>query len=72
MASSTSNGHSALIKTLSLAEMQADRNMNAALLKDKDPVSSKTLTVLYGSEHVFGGLPQKGFKLSVEPDADDC
>ena len=74
-----------IAKAFQLAEMQADRNMNA-----NKPRRSYRTTVsagmdrkrrdtyeyqkeLYGSLHdmFLDAIPQKGFKLSVEPDADD-
>ena len=75
-----------IAKAFQLAEMQADRNMNAS----KQPRRSYRTTVSAGMDRkrqdtfeyqkeLYGGLhdmfldaiPQKGFKLSVEPDADE-
>ena len=68
-----------------LAEMQADRNMNAnkprrsyrttvsAGMDRKRKDTYEYQKELYGSLHdmFLDAIPQKGFKLSVEPDADE-
>ena len=75
-----------IAKAFQLAEMQADRNMNAnkprrsyrttvsAGMDRKRKDTYEYQKELYGSLHdmFLDAIPQKGFKLSVEPDADDC
>ena len=72
-------------KAFQLAEMQADRNMNAnkprrcyrttvsAGMDRKRKDTYEYQKELYGSLHdmFLDAIPQKGFKLSVEPDADE-
>lgn len=75
-----------IAKAFQLAEMQADRNMNAnkprrsyrttvsAGMDRKRKDTYEYQKELYGSLHdmFLDAIPQKGFKLSVEPDSDDC
>ena len=75
-----------IAKPFQLAEMQADLNMNAnkprrsyrttvsAGMDRKRKDTYEYQKELYGSLHdmFLDAIPQKGFKLSVEPDADDC
>ena len=75
-----------IAKAFQLAEMQADRNMNAnkprrsyrttvsAGMDRKRKDTYEYQKELYGSLHdmFLDAIPQKGFKLSVEPDTDDC
>ena len=74
-----------IAKAFQLAEMQADRNMNAnkprrsyrttvsAGMDRKRKDTYEYQKELYGSLHdmFLDAIPQKGFKLSVEPDADE-
>ena len=74
-----------IAKAFQLAEMQADRNMNAnkprrsyrttvsAAMDRKRKDTYEYQKELYGSLHdmFLDAIPQKGFKLSVEPDADE-
>ena len=74
-----------IAKAFQLAEMQADRNMNAnkprrsyrttvsAGMDRKRKDTYEYQKELYGSLHdmFLDAIPQKGFKLSVEPDTDE-
>ncbi len=76
-----------IAKAFQLAEMQADRNMNAgsqprrrykttvsADMNRKRQDTYEYQKELYGSLHdmFLDAIPQRDFKLSVEPDANEC